>query len=99
MYMSYYTMIQLDNEEMVTDALVPAPLAAGLMYLLFTALREISSWSQGRLKEGEDGARPGRRGGEEGEGASPDNWDDQTSTWYSCTHFLSSILPPFPIPQ
>ena len=66
MYMSYYTMIQLDNEEMVTDAMVPAPLAAGLMYLLFTALREISSWSQGRLKEGEDGARPGRRGGGKG---------------------------------
>ena len=60
---SYYTMNQLDNEEMVTDAMVPAPLAAGLMYLLFTALREISSWSQGRLKEGEDGARLGRRGG------------------------------------
>ena len=32
-------MILLDNEEMVTDAMVPAPLAAGLMYLLFTALR------------------------------------------------------------
>ena len=31
-------MILLD-EEMVTDAMVPAPLAAGLMYLLFTALR------------------------------------------------------------
>ena len=66
-------MILLDNEEMVTDAMVPAPLAAGLMYLstIYCAQgREISSWSQGRLKEGEAGARPGRGGGE---GASPEN--------------------------
>ena len=88
MYMSYYTMIQLDNEEMVTDAMVPAPLAAGLMYLLFTALREISSWSQGRLKEGEDGARPGRRGRE---GASPEMIKQVPGTPVYTSFLLSSL--------
>ena len=84
-----------------------SPLASWLMCFLFTALsrwseprlgsgqgREIPTWSQGRLQEGEATSRPG-------EGASPGNCDDQTSTRYSRsgTHFLSPPLLPFPIPQ
>ena len=81
------------------------------MCFLFTAL---SRWSEPRLGSGLRGgkyqlglkavSKKGRlpRGqGRPGEGASPGNCDDQTSTRYSRsgTHFLSPPLLPFPIPQ
>ena len=73
MYMSYYTMIQLDNEEMVTDALVPAPLAAGLMYLPFTIyyLLRSGKYQVGLKAVSKKGRMArGRGGGEEGRGGS-----------------------------
>ena len=74
---------------------VPARLVADVfpIYCAVTVIRaeaqgrEISSWSQGRLQEGEAAARPG----EFREGASPGNCDDQTSTRYSRLSTLTTL--------
>ena len=50
---NYFPMIQLGTEEMVSDAFVPAPLAAGLMHLLRSGKYQV--WLKAVSKKGRIG--------------------------------------------